>query len=545
MLEQNIKSLIVVLPTLFFGFFLARQAFSETIDAARIDRWRNLFIVVTIAGFLVPNFWLMLVVVAVLILILGGKEPIKPALFLLLLCVLPPTPMIVPGFAGINNFLSVSPKLLLAAVILVPCFFNSRQMKKLNGAGGFTDIAFFLYAGLLFLLSYRDTTFTDGLRQSVTVFMAMVPQYLVFSRWPKSVDDIKVLTAAAVVPIIALSLTAIPEFVLQWHFYASMQSAWLGVYVEPYALRGGYLRTYATILGPIAFGLMITAAITLSFPLLNSKAKKLFARGVTGVQAAALITTFSRGPWIGAVFSIAAYLFAGPKGFSRLIQGGLIGFVAFLLLLPTPIGGTVMSLLPFVGDSASETIDYRQRLLETGIQVMMDNPLFGSENYMESPRMQTLIQGQGIIDIVNSYLRIGLNSGFVGLGLFLSIHGSALLSLWRSMRRTRYVLPELSHLCRAYFASYASVMIIIATTSSVAPISSFYFFLAGLSVAIRRVTISELAKLDVAPAEVNSPVDENVVTNPGRNENLAPKKPVQGQSSRPIPKHLQQYLRDH
>ena len=543
MLANNLKALVVILPLIFGVFFLARRIFEDTITTGQIDRWRNLFIAVTIIVFLTPNFWLMLLLLCLVVAAFGFSEPAKPALFLLLLCAIPPVLKFVPGFAGINNLMALSPQNVLALCVLVPCMINATKMRKQNDAGTATDIFFLLYALVVLALSFREVTVTHGLRLASLFFLQAVPVYYVFSRWPKNIDDHKVMTAAITIPVLALSAVALAEFALRWHFYAHPYSTWLGIQNEAYSLRGGFLRTYASIMGPIAFGYMIMVSLILSYPLLSKKVKKLWNRSGVGLFGVALMTTLSRGPWFGAVLGTCLYILSGPRGFVRMIQVGLIGVVLLILLLPTPFGGTVLSLLPFVGDAAGQTIDYRRDLLVIGWDVMLDNPLFGSENYNETEQMKQLVQGQGIIDIVNSYLRIGLESGLVGLGLFLGIHLSALYSLWVSMRRTRHELPEISEICRAYMAAYVAILFVLATTSSLSPIGIFNFVIAGLSVALHRIAVSELSAIRTTPAEAKVAPDEVDAIH------TASAKPVWKEGAaavtkKTVPKHLQQYLKN-
>jgi len=535
MLANNLKALIVTLPLLVVGFYLARQTFADAIDSRRIDQWRNVFVVVTIIGFLIPNYWAMLFVLALVVVVLSQNEPLRPAMYLLLLCALPPTTQTIPGFAGINNIVSLAPQSVLALTILIP------RMRPLSKAGGATDMFFLLFTLLTVALSFRETSFTNGVRLSIMYFLIAVPQYYVFSRWPKSLDDVKYLMAAIAIPLLALCVVAFAEFVMRWHFYAQMHQAWLSTNIAPYSSRGGYLRAYASVSNPIVFGHMLMVALVLSLPLLSMQ-KKLWVQLCFLLFGAALFMTLSRGPWFGAILGVGIYVMAGPKGFSRMFQLGVVGVVTMLILLPTPIGGTIIQLLPFVGDSAGETISYRQQLLETGWRVMLDNPFFGSADYKETDEMRELIQGQGIIDIVNSYLRIGLHSGFIGLGLFLGLHFSALFTVWRSMSKTKELLPELSKTCRAFFATYIGVLFSIATTSSIAPIGIFNFILAGLSVALHRVVIFELAAVRTVTVESESTQKaEEISSKPTAS---AWKKNVTTETKKSVPRHLRQYIKN-
>ena len=59
-------------------------------------------------------------------------------------------------------------------------------------------------------------------------------------------------------------------------------------------------------------------------------------------------------------------------------------------------------------------------------------------------KMQDLRQGEGIIDLVNTYMTVLLENGFVGMALFLSFILIALRRAWSASRRSRVADPDLS-----------------------------------------------------------------------------------------------------
>jgi O-antigen ligase len=105
----------------------------------------------------------------------------------------------------------------------------------------------------------------------------------------------------------------------------------------------------------------------------------------------------------------------------------------------------------------------------------------GHLNYMEELR-----QGQGIIDIVNSYIGIALNTGVVGLVGFIGGYLSMLLPLF-TLRRRPGLPPEAAHVANHLIATTLSVLFIIITTSSISVIPQVLAMLLGLGVACWRV----------------------------------------------------------
>jgi O-antigen ligase len=102
---------------------------------------------------------------------------------------------------------------------------------------------------------------------------------------------------------------------------------------------------------------------------------------------------------------------------------------------------------------------------------------------MKTPEMQEMRQGQGIIDIVNSYIQITLRYGLVGLGLFAGFFALTMLGILRAMRLIKDKGSEEHLLGRALLATQVSILVIITTVSSISFIPLMCWSVAGLGVA--------------------------------------------------------------
>ncbi len=162
-------------------------------------------------------------------------------------------------------------------------------------------------------------------------------------------------------------------------------------------------------------------------------------------------------------------------------------------MLLTPAGAWLLHFLPFIGSVDAGSVDYRQRLFENAVQVIERNPWLGSADYLSTPEMQEMIQGQGIIDIVNTYLRVALNSGLVGLGLFLGFFTTILIGLRRVVKLNAVRDIGFSAYARASMATLIAILVTIGTVSSVEFIPYVYWSFAGLCVALVRIAFRERA----------------------------------------------------
>jgi O-antigen ligase len=106
--------------------------------------------------------------------------------------------------------------------------------------------------------------------------------------------------------------------------------------------------------------------------------------------------------------------------------------------------------------------------------------------------MQQLRQGQGIIDIVNTYLEVALASGLVGLSLFCGFFLVVLVELFAAMRRAGDRDGELYALGQTLFCALLGILAMIFATSSIALIPVVYWSIAGLAQAYARAP--ELAR---------------------------------------------------
>ena len=103
--------------------------------------------------------------------------------------------------------------------------------------------------------------------------------------------------------------------------------------------------------------------------------------------------------------------------------------------------------------------------------------------------MEELRQGQGIIDLVNTYLIVGLNSGFVGLGLYLMFFLTILLSTIKRLRLAP-LATEARILGQALLAVLVGALLIIATVSPIYHVPLLLWSVAAMCMAFGRLELS-------------------------------------------------------
>jgi len=141
-----------------------------------------------------------------------------------------------------------------------------------------------------------------------------------------------------------------------------------------------------------------------------------------------------------------------------------------------------------MGRTADASIIYRQRLAERGWELVLANPFFGDQ--FPWPEMEGLRQGEGIIDMVNTYLGTALSYGLIGLFCFLSF---ILLGMTRTYARARELAradPDLALFGTSLIACIIGILIMIQSASFGLGFQKMFYVLAGLTTAYARLTIS-------------------------------------------------------
>jgi len=172
---------------------------------------------------------------------------------------------------------------------------------------------------------------------------------------------------------------------------------------------------------------------------------------------------------VGAALMFLVFVATGPDPLRRIVKLGLLGVILLPILLASPWGEKFIALLPYVGNVEQETVTYRQRLFEIGISVMMENPFFGAYTFFLSEQAQELRAGggqNGLIDLCNTYLGIGLGNGLVGLSLFAGFFITILIGIFNGMRRLADRESELYLLGQVLFSVLVGILFIIFTNES-------------------------------------------------------------------------------
>lgn len=492
-MTPSFKELIVVLFIAVIVFRFARPVALRFSSEADFKRRRNVWFALTVTAFLSPSFWLY-ALVAVPLMIWGGRKDTNPiAFYLLLLHVIPSVPVNIP-VVGINQLFDLDNYRLLSFCVLIPAGWHIRRSRDRAGiqrieamdllvlAYGALQIALFLPPDLPGHVLLHDSP-TNMLRRAFLFFTDTYVLYFVISRSCTSRTVIVEAMAAFCLASLIMAADAVFETAKHWLLYADFARGWnddptLGFYL----LRGSSVRAQASSGHALALGYLL--AIALGFWLYLKTQVTARTTRVVGVLlfSLGLICAYSRGPWIGAVAIYFAFSALSPRGFPRLLKaGGALMLLAGAISL-TPLGSRIISVLPFMGGSVdSGSYLYRERLAERSWELIKQHPYFGDQ--LAYQKMEDLRQGQGIIDMVNTYAGVALDKGLIGLAIFLSFIVTALVKAYRASKAAAQYDDDLALIGASLAACVLGTLLMIENASFFLGYDKLFWILSGFCAA--------------------------------------------------------------
>jgi hypothetical protein len=492
------KELIVILAIAGLTFRLAKPIALRFSADADFLRRRNVWFALTIIAFLSPNFWIFALFAVPIYIWMGRKDSNPIAAYLLLMHVVPPVSANLPAI-GASQLFSLDNYRLLAFCVLIPTALRARRSlyRDRTSRSRMTDLL------LLAFVVVHSATFVPPdlpnhviLHDSLTnllrrVFLDFVDIFVLYYAVSRSCNDQrKMIDAEAALCLSGGTMAVIATFehLKGWLLYTQLAAHWDptdAYYQLAWLLRGdSWLRAQASSGHALSLGVIL--AIAFGFWLyLQSRATTLRARVTFGIVFwLGMVATYSRGPWIGAVLIYFAYSALKPRAISRLFKAGFLMAIVLGLATLSPTGERMMTSLHVTGGQPDADFLYRQRLLDRSLELVQAHPLFGDPLAVQE--MEALRQGQGIIDIVNTYVGVLLFHGWVGLALFL---GFILSGLWGAFKTAKAAIStdvDWALLGFNISACIIGILFMIADCSLIFAVEKMLYILVALAAAYAR-----------------------------------------------------------
>jgi len=485
---QNLKALIVLLALALPTFALARPICLRFMAASDFERRRMVWLVLTAAAFLLPDFWLFFALALPLVYWAGRRDAHPIALYLLLLHVIPPNISAELPAIGINRLFGITGYRILAFAILIPLAWQLSRMPPAQRGGRLSGLEWLLIAfGVLQLVLFMPyESITNTMRRA---FLYWLDTFLLFYAIWRGCRDRGSLVDALACYCLALAL-AVPvsafEAAKSWLLYDGISQVWGQVGpISNYLFREATLRAQASFGHALALGYSLAIAFGFWLYLRTRLPSPRVGLAVGAFFWVGLIAAYSRAPWLVAVLTLFAFLAFGPNGRARALRAVAIAVPLAGLALISPLGDRIVDNLPFVGTVDAVNVTYRQQLATKSWELIQENPFFGDAFVLY--QLEELRQGQGIIDLVNTYASIAMFYGLVGLALLLA---PALIGLFRARRAMRRAVDAEDRLLGAcILACMVGTLLMMATGSFGTSLAAMYYVLAAFLAAFGRFAL--------------------------------------------------------
>lgn len=494
------KAALIMLVAGLLAAWVMRTPLRPWLDARPYKWLWATLLAATVVLFLAGNIVVLMAVLTLAALVVPGALGLGVAgtvgLFLALSTTQPslalPTPLLEMPIARVLSLVMLLPLALRLAAASAPAGLGPINWR-------WVDISVVGYELLGVLLEGRVVSGTHMLRLAVMSLLDVWLPYYVVSRGITSWSQLRTLLAVFCVAMGLVVAATYVEQATRWAMYSDLQHAYGQRWLVTWMLeRGGWVRVRAMTPQPIMLGYLLLFAIAYWVALVGARAwrwRDWRHAGGTLALLLALYCTVSRGPMMGGVLffiSLLALHRIRPGPYGWLVALAATGFTVMVVMGWDD--ALVRTLKEWIGDQPGEdgSIDYRKALLDTSLVLIRNNPWFGASDYFLY--MEHLRQGEGIIDMVNTYIHIALAQGLVGVALFLI---PPVVMIRRLLARLAWAQGDDAVVARALISLTVAALFVLFTTSTYWIMPQLYATLVALGLAYARLPAEQA---DDAPA---------------------------------------------
>lgn len=353
---------------------------------------------------------------------------------------------------------------------------------RIPRAPPWADTAMMIVIAVLIVIDARGGAWIGFLRQlAYYVFVYAIPVFIITRAARNTAEWRTLLTAMAGLGII-LAVIVLYEARSNWPLYSPIASHFDFAVRVVVKWRGGLMRAYGPMGEATQMGCVLVICFAAALAARRSFVSNIAYVGVVSFIALGTLAPQSRGGMIGiaVAFIVSSFYRRGISGLGQIGAASLLlgGAYAGATLIGS-IGSQISNSLNEAGSG-----DYRSELWRRGLQEFWKNPVFGDSFANVVARMQDMVQGEGIVDFVNTYLYIALFAGGIGLIFFCF---AFIIPMSRLVQIRRLLPPnsaerEVAGFCLALLTSAA---VMIAFTSYLQRPSTFFLVASSMALMIR------------------------------------------------------------
>ncbi len=454
--------------------FVLRPRFVERALAIRIALF---WLLTTPVMFLLPSQMWILIACAPLLVLLTPKNLNDRAAFYFAALLAVPEAIAAPvPFPGLNYLIVLDFSILAFLILLAPAFILRPKpyAARFAPAAGVLLIAMTM---LFALLDFRATNLTNGLRAGLELLLLYALPFMALIRLIRTRDDMEKIFSMLVFIALIFFFAALISQATRWNFYTYVTNRF--GFSEFADFRYGWLRVAVTLNTVLAGFIMTLGLLSVEYFRAQRVLGFLSAWMLRGMCIITAFFTYSRGAWLAMFIAFVTFCV-----FSRMPRAVRPAFVAITVFVGVPAAlYTVMT-----GDLSAVdefgSFEYRREILRASFIQIGQRPFLGDPYFLESGNFDHLVQGQGIVDVVNYYIQIVLRYGLVGLTLFVGAFAASIIGLLKVGERIAEGNQRVLELQRAVLlGACAGYLAMIATTSSVSLVAHIGAILIAFSTA--------------------------------------------------------------
>lgn len=414
---------------------------------------------------------------------LGGGDRGHLSAYALLLVTLPPAEFVLDDIAGIGYVTALNPIRLLSLTLLLPVLMGRPPSDRHSPTPGWLRLCDLGMLGYVLLVATYGwgSALSVVVRATVEALLDVWIPYLALTRCARDSATRRQMLAVFVLAMACQGAMAMIESLTGRQFHNQLQyiygTSWQTTWAE---LRAGFLRGQAAPQNPLVLAAMLLVALGAWAGLKPERPGKAY-WWLLLLLLGGLWATFGRAAWL-----CAGLFFASLLAMPRLAGRGYLMTVAALTALvgagwSSGLGQQLtQGAIELFNAEGRESFNilYRQELLEASVALLKQSPWLGVGDFLTP--LAYLKQGEGIIDLVNTYLVVALNVGLIGLGLLMT---PFLVGLWRQSALVPRGTPALGHEALAWIAMTVALMALVFTVSPIRQVMQMLIWAAALGIA--------------------------------------------------------------
>jgi len=351
-----------------------------------------------------------------------GLDGRLPA-YVLLACVSPQFSMELENVGGLRDVMRLDIFRIIEIFILVPAAIGllaRRERPPYPAWLIICDLATAIYTVYWINRLFGQFSTTAMSREGLQVILDTVLPYYVLSRGCVQPELRRRVLSVLMFGAAYQGLVGIAEGLSRHVLYAQLQYLY-GVRwnILGALTRGDWLRAQAAFSGPLVLAMLLLFGIGVWFALRPHEKSRAYT--VVGlVMLGGMLATISRGPLLALAILVIGLVGLRFLSARRFLWLTAVFVVAAAVAWSQGLGDQLVEAINNASGAdkqADFNVIYRQELLKTSVALIQQSPWFGVPNYLD--QMTNLKQGDGIVDLVNTYLIVTLNVGIVGLALFM------------------------------------------------------------------------------------------------------------------------------